>query len=63
MRISEVVLKPPKKPMNPEQARVFALRKQVATAQDSLKRERERQRRQKEAERQRKALAAQKPVV
>jgi len=49
--------------MNPEQARVFALRKQVATAQDSLKREREQQRRQKEAERQRKALAAKKTVV
>jgi hypothetical protein len=63
VRIFEVVLKPPTKPMNPEQARVFALRKQVATAQDSLKRERERQRRQKEAERQRKALTALKPVV
>ena len=63
MKIAEVVLKPPTKPMNPAQARVFSLRTRVKTAQDALKRERETQRRQREAERQRKAMAASKPMV
>lgn len=58
MKITEIVTLTPKGPMNSAQARIYALKNKVKTAQDTLKRERESQRRQKATERIRKAQAS-----
>ena len=63
MKISEIAVRGPQKPLTPAQARVQALRTRVKTAQDALKREREAQRRSKALERQRKAAADLTPKV
>lgn len=53
MRVAEITIKPikPKPPLNPAQARIAGLKKNVETDRQQLQAERDRQRQQRENER------------